>query len=99
MSDDDRRTFGQEHLDIAAGYAAAREAGEDVASDHVQALAARHYRWIGAGWQTAEPDLDAFVGLGEMYVADERFAANYGGAEGAAYVRDAMRAFADARRG
>jgi hypothetical protein len=25
-----------------------------------------------------------------MYVADERFAANYGGVEGAAYVRDAL---------
>lgn len=99
MSGADRETFQQEHLDIAAGYAAARAEGADVGSERVQALAARHYRWIGAGWQTAEPDLDAFVGLGEMYVADERFATNYGGAEGAAYVRDAMRAFADARRG
>ena len=30
-----------------------------------------------------------------MYVADERFAANYGGASGAAFVRDAMLAFAE----
>jgi hypothetical protein len=29
-----------------------------------------------------------------MYVADERFAASYGGAEGATFVRDAMRAYA-----
>jgi len=33
-----------------------------------------------------------------MYVADERFAANYGGTEGAAYVRDAMRRFVERRK-
>jgi hypothetical protein len=31
-----------------------------------------------------------------MYVDDERFAANYGGAEGARFVRDAMRVYAEA---
>ena len=98
MSEDDKRAFGQEHVDIAAGYAAAREAGEPVDSERVQALVARHYRWVGAGWQTAEPDVDMFVGLGDMYVADDRFAANYGGTVGAEYVRDAMRAFGAARR-
>lgn len=97
MPDDSRQAFGQEHLDIAAGYAAAREAGESVDSDTVQALVERHYRWVGAGWQR-EPELEAFAGLGEMYVADERFAANYGGTEGAAYVRDAMLAFVAARQ-
>ncbi|MFA4841453.1 MAG: MerR family transcriptional regulator [Agrococcus sp.] len=98
MSDDDKRRFQQEHLDIAAGYAAARDAGEGVDSERVQALVERHCRWVGAGWQTAEPDVEMFAGLGDMYVADERFAANYGGAEGAAYVRDAMRAFAARRK-
>ncbi|MGM1029628.1 MAG: MerR family transcriptional regulator [Actinomycetota bacterium] len=98
MSDDDKRGFQQEHRDIAAGYAAAREAGEAVESARVQALVERHYRWVGAGWQTAEPDVGMFAGLGDMYVADERFAANYGGTEGAEYVRDAMRAFAAKRQ-
>lgn len=98
MSDDDKRGFQQEHLDIAAGYASARDAGEDVESERVQALVERHYRWVGAGWQTSEPDVDMFAGLGDMYVADERFAANYGGTAGAEYVRDAMRAFAAKRQ-
>ncbi len=98
MSADDKRRFQQEHRDVAAGYAAAREAGESVDSERVQALVERHYRWVGAGWQTAEPDVEMFAGLGDMYVADERFAANYGGTEGAEYVRDAMRAFAAKRR-
>ena len=30
-----------------------------------------------------------------MYVADDRFAANYGGTDSAAFVRDAMRVYAD----
>jgi hypothetical protein len=34
------------------------------------------------------------AGLADMYVADERFAANYGGTEGATYVRDALTHFA-----
>lgn len=91
-SDDEKRGFQQEHLDIAAGYAAAKEAGESVESAAVQALVERHYRWVGASWQR-EPELEHFANLGEMYVADDRFAANYGGTEGAEYVRDAMRAF------
>jgi hypothetical protein len=45
----------------------------------------------------AAPDIKAYVtGLGEMYVADPRFAANYGGADGAAFVRDALRIYAEA---
>lgn len=98
MSDEDKRGFMQEHLDIAAGYAAAKEAGEPVDSDTVQALVERHYRWVGAGWQTGEADVQHFANLGDMYVADERFAVNYGGTEGAEYVRDAMRAFAAKRQ-
>ena len=31
-----------------------------------------------------------------MYVADERFAANYGGTAGASFVRDALHIYADA---
>jgi len=45
---------------------------------------------------TAGGDLDTYVrGLAEMYVADERFAANYGGVEGATFVRDALLAQID----
>ena len=45
---------------------------------------------------TRAPDTsaEAITGLAQMYVADERFAANYGGAEGAGYVRDALVLFA-----
>lgn len=98
MSDEDRRGFTQEQGEIQAAFAAAKEAGESVDSERTQAVVARHYRWIGAAWQQREPDLERFANLGDMYVADDRFAANYGGRAGAEYVRDAMRAFAAARQ-
>lgn len=41
-------------------------------------------------------DLAGYVlGLADMYVADERFAANYGGVEGATFVRDALRLYVE----
>ena len=40
------------------------------------------------------PAKEYVLGLAEMYVADPRFAANYGGATGAAFVRDALAAYA-----
>ena len=51
------------------------------------------------GTPTAQPGGDVkgyVIGLGEMYVADERFGANYGGEAGAAFVRDALRVYAGA---
>ena len=64
-------------------------------------MARRQYDWLGsipgtprnAAGQTLK---DYYTGLAEMYVSDERFAKNYGGVEGATFVRDAMLAFADA---
>ena len=42
-------------------------------------------------------DVAGYVrGLGELYVADPRFAANYGGQAGAEFVRAALAAYADA---
>jgi DNA-binding transcriptional MerR regulator len=35
------------------------------------------------------------IGLGDMYVADPRFGANYGGEEGATFVRDSLRIYAE----
>ncbi|GAA3751646.1 hypothetical protein GCM10022240_01010 [Microbacterium kribbense] len=58
-------------------------------------------QWLAAipGTPAAAPDGDTrgyVIGLGEMYVADPRFAANYGGAQGAELVRDALREYARA---
>jgi hypothetical protein len=64
-----------------------------------QDLAQRHVAWLTSvpGTPASAPggDVRGYVtGLGEMYVADPRFAANYGGTEGAAFVRDALAAYA-----
>ncbi|HEX6887936.1 MAG TPA: TipAS antibiotic-recognition domain-containing protein [Candidatus Nanopelagicales bacterium] len=85
-----RAAFGTEHVAIAARWAELREAGAPADGPEAQANARRHRAWIQAGWQGRAVSADALVGLADMYVADERFAANYGGVEGAGYVRDAL---------
>ncbi|MBF4572682.1 TipAS antibiotic-recognition domain-containing protein [Herbiconiux sp. VKM Ac-1786] len=93
------RTAWQERLaSLNADWRVAAGAGLDPAGPEAQELARRHVAWLagipgtpGAG---GDPDPDYLRGLGEMYVADERFAANYGGATGAAFVRDALAAHA-----
>ncbi|WP_312676216.1 TipAS antibiotic-recognition domain-containing protein [Microbacterium sp.] len=77
-------------------------AASGLASDSAaaQELAARHVAWLRGipGTPAADPhaDIAGYVrGLAEMYVADERFAANYGGTAGATFVRDALTVYAD----
>jgi DNA-binding transcriptional MerR regulator len=98
MTDGEKAGFQQQHLDIARDYAAARERGLAPDSAEVSAIAARHRDWIARGWQGRRPTGEQLTGLGDMYVADERFAANYGGADGAAFVRDALYALAESDR-
>jgi DNA-binding transcriptional MerR regulator len=95
LSVSEKEAFAGSQLDIQRDFAAALAAGESPDSAAVQAIARRHYDWVVMGWQGTRPTAAQFVGLGEMYVADERFAANYGGLDGATFVRDAMAAYAD----
>ncbi|MGQ4598779.1 TipAS antibiotic-recognition domain-containing protein [Nocardia sp. R6R-6] len=99
LSDADKKAFQQTHLDIAADYGRARAAGLAPGADEVQAIVQRHYEWIGIGWQGRPVQKEAFVNLGEMYVADPRFAANYDvhGAGTAEFLRDAMQVYAEQR--
>ena len=95
MSDADKKRYLQTHLDIARDYANAQLAGQAVDSDEVQDVVRRHYEWIAASG--TRPDKDYLTGLGQMYVDDPRFAANYTtkSAAGAGYVRDAMKVYAE----
>ena len=84
--------------ELNGDWARAAQRGEDPASPVAQDLARRHVEWLRGVPHTPASieggDLAGYVlGLGEMYVTDERFAANYGGAEGAAFVRDALKAY------
>lgn len=86
---------------LGAAWTEAATSGIAPTSADAQELAARHVAWLRGipGTPAASPDGDiaGYVsGLGEMYVADPRFAANYGGESGAAFVRDALAAYADA---
>ncbi len=68
--------------------------GQAANSEEVQQAIASHYGWVSAFWT---PDRAAYIGLGEMYVADPRFAANYNKyAPGLAhFMRDAMAVWAN----
>lgn len=75
--------------------AAAVDPGIAADSPEAQELARRHVDWLRSipGTPAAGPGDGVFGyvrALAEMYVADDRFAANYGGAQGAAFVRDAL---------
>lgn len=73
------------------------EAKADPASPQVQELIAQHYDGLRTFY---EPNLELYAGLANMYVDDARFTAFYDKyASGlAAYLRDGMLAYCDARK-
>lgn len=86
--------------DLGRDWIAAAAARLEPGGAEAQALAARHADWLsgipGTPQRNGRPAKQYLVGLGEMYVADPRFAANYGGVEGATFVRDALAVYAAA---
>jgi DNA-binding transcriptional MerR regulator len=95
LTDADKGEFMRVQKQIQVDYAAAFAAGEPADGPVAQEITRRHYEWIRVGWQGRPVSAEAMRGLGQMYVDDDRFGANYGGIEGASYVRDAMAAFAE----
>ncbi|MDA4893633.1 MerR family transcriptional regulator [Streptomyces sp. MS2A] len=105
MSDEERAAWQQRVSDLGRDWIAAAESGIDPASEEAQSLARRHVEWLTGvpGTPAAVPGGDVkgyVIGLGEMYVADPRFGANYatsdGSTRGAEFVRDALRVYAEA---
>jgi len=101
LSADEKAAWNKRVDDLSRDWIAAVESGGAADSPEATALAKRHLEWLTSvpGTPTAVPggDVKAYViGLGEMYVADERFGANYGGTAGAEFVRDALRIYAEA---
>ncbi|MET4224637.1 MerR family transcriptional regulator [Oerskovia enterophila] len=99
LSPQDKAAYQERTRQLAEDWTAAAQTGVEPGSDEAQALAQRHVEWLssipGTPGHGAAPVREYVVGLGEMYVADERFAANYGGVEGATFVRDALAVYAD----
>ena len=92
LSKDDRLAFQEQHKQIAADYQTAKDAGEAPEGAVVQAIVARHVDWLNlsAGVTGGRVTAQRLRGYGDMYVGDPRFAANYGGVEGAKFVREAF---------
>jgi DNA-binding transcriptional MerR regulator len=99
-SEEEKLAWKQRTAQLSVAWAAAAQSGVAPDSPEAQALAARHVEWLAAIPGTPCENVKAYViGLGEMYVADPRFAANYasdGSNRGAVFVRDALRAYAEA---
>jgi len=97
MGDDERRDWTADVRRLNDDWTAAARSGVDPAGPEAQELARRHVEWL-----TSVPGTPAHgargkgcreyvLALADMYVEDERFAANYGGREGAEFVRAALR--------
>ena len=91
----------QRSRQLGSDWIAAAESGVAADSAEAQELARRQVEWLTgipgtpASATGSAGGVSGYVtGLGEMYVADPRFAANYGGEAGAAFVRDALRIYA-----
>ncbi|MGO4188878.1 MerR family transcriptional regulator [Pseudarthrobacter sp. TAF60_1] len=108
MSADEKAEWKQRSQRLGEDWMAASTAGIAPGSAEAQALAKRHVEWLtvipGTPASDARSNPDArsnvdvrqyVTGLGEMYVADPRFAKNYGGTDGAAFVRDALKIYAE----
>lgn len=100
MSAEEKSTWKQRSEELGSEWIRAAESGIAADSPAAQELAKRHVEWLKGipGTPAAAPggDMKGYViGLGEMYVADPRFGANYGGEAGAGLVRDALRNYAE----
>lgn len=97
---DERNDFATLSRELTSAWTEAWTRGDAAGDPVVQELAQRQYDWLSGIPGTPQspegrPLREYYVGLGDMYVADERFAANYGGVDGATLVRDAMRLWAE----
>ncbi|MDV2977926.1 UNVERIFIED_CONTAM: MerR family transcriptional regulator [Actinomycetes bacterium ARC8] len=94
-----QRAFMEEAGKLNQAWIEAGEKSASADSFEAQELAARHVQWLqstkGTPLDSGDPaQRKAYLcNLGEMYVADPRFAKNYGGY--AELVRDALQIFAE----
>jgi hypothetical protein len=79
---------------VHEGVAALKAEGVDVTELSVQELIQLHYEVTSLFWT---PTREAYKGLGQMYVDDERFRQTIGEGDDSVveYLRDAMTVYAD----
>lgn len=101
MSATERADWQARVRDLSAEWSRTAEAGVAPDSAEARDLSRRHIEWLSSvpGTPAADPEGDTagYVrGLADMYVADPRFAAAYGGQRGAEFVRAALVSYLDA---
>ena len=100
MSPDEKSAWRRAQAQLGADWQDAAARGADPAGEEGQQLARRQFEWLRGipgtpGGGSTGPTKEYFTGLGDLYVADPRFAKNYGGEAGATFVRDTMKVYAD----
>ena len=95
MTPEERVANDARGRELVAALKEAAERGLAPDAEEFQILIRAHHAWIAQQWARV-PEAAAYTGLGDMYVADPRFAANYGGVAQATAVRDAMAVYAAA---
>jgi hypothetical protein len=73
------------------------DAGREPGDPEVLDVVDGHYRWLSSGHWT--PNRESYTGLGELYAGDPRFRVNFDKTDPrlADFLRDAMKAYAEAR--
>jgi len=99
LGEEGRAAWQARQAALSADWRAAADRGTDPTSQEAQQLAARHVAWLadvpGTPGHGGAPVRAYIEGLADMYVADPRFAAHYGGQHGAELVRDALHRYAE----
>ncbi|MFD1812088.1 MerR family transcriptional regulator [Rhodococcus gannanensis] len=97
LTEVERRDWKADVARLSQDWIAAAESGVAPDGPRAQELARRHVAWLssvpGTPGSAGDPVPEYVLGLADMYVVDERFAANYGGRAGAEFVRDALHAY------
>ncbi len=96
MTPDGRVADDLNSMDVNASLRRAAEAGVEPTGARFQELVTNHYAWITEQWGGRAPSKEAYLGLSQMYVADPRFAAFYGGETSAETIRTGIRHWAAA---
>lgn len=94
LSKAQQKDFTQRSVEVNGALRRAAEADLAPGSTEFQQAVADHY-----GWLTSQPNAttgrERYLGLADMYVADDRFAATYGGTECTERIREAIGIWAD----
>lgn len=92
-----QRAFWQQLEELNTAWDQVIAAGVTPDSEQAQDVAAQHVNWLGTSIRPDELSKEKVKGIVQMYVDDERFAANYNRVSpaGPQFVRDAVHHWAD----